>query len=58
MNTEKTFTLAEIKAVLANQLQAEKNNGADERDYNLIRDIFYDIEYLLEGGFIVNGIKF
>jgi hypothetical protein len=58
MNTEKTFTLAEVKAILAHQLKAEKQNGANERDYNLIRDIFSDVEYLLEKGFIVNGIKF
>lgn len=50
MNIEKTFTLAEIKAVLANQLQAEKKYGADERDYNLIRDVLCDIEHQLKGG--------
>lgn len=50
MNTEKTFTLAEIKAVLANQLKTEKLNGANERDYNLIRDIFFDVEHQLKGG--------
>lgn len=57
MNTEKTYTLAEIKAVLDNQLKAEKQMGADERDYNLIKTVFSDVEHLLEGGFIVGGVR-
>lgn len=50
MNTDKTFTLAEVKAILDKQLKLEKSNGANERDYNLIRDIFCDVEHQLKGG--------
>lgn len=54
---EQTYTLEQIKAVLANQLQAEKQMGADERDYELIKNIFSDVEYLLQGGWIVGGVR-
>lgn len=54
---EQTYTLEQIKAVLANQLQAEKQMGADDRDYELIKNIFSDVEYLLQGGWIVGGVR-
>jgi hypothetical protein len=55
--TERTYTLDEIKAVLTNQLAAEKQMGADDRDYELIKNIFADVEYLLQGGWIVGGAR-
>lgn len=55
---EKTFSLADIKGVLNNQLLAEKQMGADERDFQLISNIFADLEHLFEGGWIIGGVKF
>jgi hypothetical protein len=56
--TEKTFSLEDIKAVLNNQLLAEKQMGADERDFELIQNIFSDLEHLFAGGWIIGGVKF
>ena len=58
MNTNQTYTLADIKAVLANQLKAEVQMGAEGRDLELITNIFSDLEHLFAGGYIVGGVKF
>lgn len=54
----KTFTLDEIKTVIANQLATEKQMGADEQTLGLLTEVTGDILHLLSGRYIVNGIRF
>ena len=54
-NEPKTFSLEEIKSVLNNQLCAEKQMGAEERDFELLTNVFADLEHLFAGGWIVGG---
>lgn len=54
----KTFTLDEIKTVIANQIETEKQYGADEQTIGLLTEVTGDILHLLSGRYIVNGVRF
>ena len=53
-----TFTLDEIKTVIANQIATEQQYGADEQTIGLLKEVTGDILHLLSGRFIVNGVRF
>jgi hypothetical protein len=52
-----TVTIQQVKDVIANQLMAEKQMGADERDMTLLTAVLADVVHLLEGGYIVGGVR-
>ena len=53
----KTLTLEEIKGAIDNQLQAEKAYGAEGEILQTIENVLSDLYYIIQGGFIVNGVR-
>lgn len=53
----RTITQAELKSILANQLETERKMGADDPMIETLKTIFADIEHLASGRYIVNGIR-
>jgi hypothetical protein len=53
----KTLTLEEIKSAIDNQLQAEKSYGAEGEMLQTIENVLGDLFYIIQGGFIVNGVR-
>lgn len=56
--TPRTYTLDEIKTVIANQIATEAQYGADEQTIGLLTEVTGDILHLLSGRYIVNGVRF
>jgi len=54
---EKTLTLSEIKFAIDNQLKAEITYGANGEILQTIENVLGDLYYILQGGFIVNGVR-
>jgi hypothetical protein len=52
-----TRTLEEIKAAIDNQIQAEKTYGAEGEILQTIENVLSDLYYIIQGGFIVNGVR-
>jgi hypothetical protein len=54
---EKTISLDMVKNAIQNQLQAERQMGADEAQMALITAVLGDLEHLLSGRYIVGGVR-
>jgi hypothetical protein len=54
---EKTLSLSQVKSAIQNQLQAEKQMGADEAQMTLLTAVMGDLEHLLSGRYIVGGVR-
>lgn len=54
---EKTLSLSQVKSAIQNQLQAEKQMGADEVQMALLTAVMGDLEHLLSGRYIVGGVR-
>jgi hypothetical protein len=54
---EKTLTISEIKSAIDNQLKAEIAYGAEGEMLKTVENVLSDLYYILQGGFIVNGVR-
>jgi hypothetical protein len=57
MTNERTLTISQIESAIQNQLAAEKQMGADDRDLQLLTDVMDDLLHLLNGRYIVGGVR-
>lgn len=53
----KSLTLEEIRFAIDNQIKAEIAYGAEGEMLQTIESILNDLYYVLQGGFIVNGVR-
>ena len=58
MNTSETLSLTEIKLAIQNQIKAEEQYGAEGEILETIKTVLGDLEHILSGGCIVNGVRF
>jgi hypothetical protein len=58
MNTSETLSLTEIKLAIQNQIKAEEQYGAEGEILETIKTVLGDLEHILSGGYIVNGVRF
>jgi hypothetical protein len=57
MNTSETLSLTEIKLAIQNQIKAEEAYGAEGEILETIKTVLGDLEHILSGRYIVNGVR-
>ncbi len=57
MNTKETLSLTEIKLAIQNQIKTEEAYGAEGEILETIKTVLGDLEHILSGRYIVNGVR-
>jgi hypothetical protein len=57
MNTSETLSLTEVKLAIQNQIKMEEEYGAEGEILETIKTVLGDLEHILSGRYIVNGVR-